>query len=45
MESLRDVIGLCADSGARLGDRDTHGYTAFAMPRPQQVAPGTYWYE
>jgi hypothetical protein len=29
----------------RLGDRDPHNYTAYAMPRPQQVPKGTYWYE
>jgi len=29
----------------RLGDRDPHNYAAYAMPRPQQVPKGTYWYE
>lgn len=28
----------------RLGDEDPQNYFAHAMPRPQQVAPGTYWY-
>ena len=29
----------------RLRDQDPHNYTAYAMPRPQPVAKGTYWYE